>query len=255
MGYGDVSWNNPHARTRTPHIDELVAGGINFTDAHSGGSVCIPSRYGLITGRYFFRAPEQKGKWGYLSPLIEQGRETIASVVQIAGYTTAVIGKWHLGLDWECKDSSKSLASRRQTDPFTNTDFNRPVGGGPSSLGFMYSFILPGSLDMPPYVFVRNEQVVDPEIILSTDVYPKTLKGTVEAWDRKHTGKDDIYWGHGVWWRNGEMSASFRIEKCLDEIVDEGVDFIQKQSKNNPDRSEEHTSELQSLMRISYADF
>src|SRR3546814_9290056 len=58
-----------------------------------------------------------------------RSRETIASVVQIAGYTTAVIGKWHLGLDWECKDSSKSLASRRQTDPFTNTDFNRPVGG------------------------------------------------------------------------------------------------------------------------------
>src|SRR3546814_15112334 len=110
-----------------------------------------------------------------------RSRETIASVVQIAGYTTAVIGKWHLGLDWECKDSSKSLASRRQTDPFTNTDFNRPVGGGPSSLGFMYSFILPGSLDMPPYVFVRNEQVVDPEIILSPDVYPKTLKGIGRA--------------------------------------------------------------------------
>ncbi len=82
MGYGDVSSNNPMARTKTPNIDKLGRSGIRFTDAHAGGAVCTPSRYGLLTGRYFFRVPQQKGYWGYLPPLIESGRETFGSLMQ-----------------------------------------------------------------------------------------------------------------------------------------------------------------------------
>jgi len=222
MGYGDVSCNNPMARTRTPNIDNLGLNGITFKDAHSGGAVSIPSRYGILTGRYFFRAPEQKSYWGYLSPYIENGRETIGSLMQKAGYTTACIGKWHLGLNWRYLDSSGQMTLDKEKPGYTNTDFSSAVSGGPNSLGFNYSFILPASLDMPPYVFVKNNRVVDNEIILVANKYPKKLDNTVYFWDRKHTSE------------NGEMSKSFEVEQCLDVIVDEGVNFIRNQVKNDP---------------------
>jgi arylsulfatase A-like enzyme len=234
MGYGDVSFNNPQARTRTPNIDSLARNGICFSDTHSGGAVSIPSRYGLLTGRYYFRLPKQNAYFGYLPPLIEEGRETIGSVMQKAGYTTACIGKWHLGLNWQYNDSSSGVEADPKRPGYTNTDFTSDISGGPRSLGFDYSFIIPASLDMPPYVFVRNASVVDSQIVLVTDHYSKSMVNTEYAWDRKHTGDNDIYWGRGVWWRNGEMSRSFKVEECLDIIVNEGVTFIKEQVNNNP---------------------
>jgi len=236
MGYGDVSCNNPMARTRTPNIDKLSLTGISFKDAHSGGAVSIPSRYGILTGRYFFRAPAQRAYRGYLSPYIENGRETIGSMMQKAGYTTACIGKWHLGLNWKYLDSSEKFNLDKSRPGYSNTDFTAEITGGPNSLGFDYSFILPASLDMAPYVFVKNNKVVDNEIILVTDKYPKKLDNTGYFWDRRKTNENDIYWDHGVWWRNGEISKSFEVEECLDVIVNEGVAFIKNQAENNPEK-------------------
>ncbi len=235
MGYGDVSANNPYARTSTPAIDQLGAEGIRFTEAHTAGAVCTPSRYALLTGRYFWRTPPQQNYWGYLNPCIEPERETMGDLLQNSGYTTACVGKWHLGLNWSRKDSSLPQIPDKKATGYTNTDFSAPVTGGPNDLGFDYSFILPASLDMPPYVFLENQQVVDTDIILTADVYPNRLDSTVEVWDEKYTGEDDIYWGRGVWWRNGEMSASFKIEACLEKIVTKGIAFIEREAKNeNP---------------------
>lgn len=236
MGYGDVSVNNPNARTKTPNIDKMAQRSINFTDAHSGGAVCTPSRYGLLTGRYFFRVPEHEGYYGYLSPLIEKGRETIGSLMQKAGYATACIGKWHLGINWGLKDVGKPQISPTGSKWLTNTDYSKNTSGGPNSIGFDYSYILPASLDMPPYVFVRNSKVIDPQVVLTADVYPHTLNTTVPVWDRKYTTKDDVYWERGVWWRNGEMSKSFKMEDCLDTIVDQSISFINRQVKNEPQK-------------------
>ncbi len=236
MGYGDVSFNNPQARTKTPNIDKMAEKGINFTDAHSGGSVCTPSRYGLITGRYFFRVPKQNGYLGYLNPHIEPGRETIGSLMQKAGYTTACIGKWHLGLSWGLKDLQSPQIPSADNKTVTNTDFKKNITRGPNSLGFNYSYILPASLDMPPYVFVKNNQVIDPDVVLTADVYPRILDETVPVWDRKYTGTSDVYWERGVWWRNGEMSKSFKMEDCLDTIVNEGITFIRNQVKSDPQK-------------------
>jgi arylsulfatase A len=233
MGYGDVSFCNPTARTNTPNIDELAREGISFTDAHTAGALCIPSRYGLLTGRYFFRVPPQQIYWGYGAPLIEEGRETIGSMMQKAGYTTACIGKWHLGLQWPLKDPAKSQFSDGRTLGPTNTDFSGTIGRGPNTLGFDYSYIMPASLDMPPYVFVKNDRVVDPVICQVNEIYPKRKPGANMVWDQKYAGDNDIYWGRGVWWRNGEISASFRVENCLDELVDEGISFIERQTKEN----------------------
>ncbi|MPM04931.1 Arylsulfatase [bioreactor metagenome] len=232
MGFGDVSFNNPYARVKTPAIDALASQGMSFTDAHSGGALSGPSRYGLLTGRYHFRVTPVKEFWGYLPPKIESERRTIGTLMQDAGYTTACIGKWHLGLNWGLKDKNKSQISENQKLSYTNTDFSVPVKGGPVDLGFDYSFILPASLDMPPYTFVRNRDVVDKDIILTADAYPNELEQTVFAWDRIHTNEKDIYWERGVWWRNGEMSRSFRMERCLPDIVEEGLSFIERAAKN-----------------------
>lgn len=230
MGYGDVSCNNPYSRVQTPAIDKIAEQGIRFTDAHSAGSVCTPSRYSLLTGRYFFRTPKQRGHWGYLPPYIEPERETIGDLLKKSGYTTACIGKWHLGLNWKKKEETLPLITHPEKSGYTNVDFSSPVTGGPNDLGFDYSFIMPASLDMPPYVFVKNNKVVDEEILLTADVYPNQLDETEYAWDRKHTSEDDIYWERGVWWRNGEMSKSFKVEECIDEIAREGIAFIEREA-------------------------
>lgn len=229
MGYGDVSCNNPYSRVQTPAIDQMAEQGIRFTEAHSAGSVCTPSRYSLLTGRYFFRIPYQPAHRGYLPPYIGPERETIGNLLQKANYTTACIGKWHLGLNWQKKDETLPLIPPNRNG-YTNVDFNALVTGSPNELGFDYSFIMPASLDMPPYVFVRNNKVVDPEIVLTADVYPNRLDDTADAWDRKYTGDDDIYWQRGVWWRNGEMSKSFKVEDCMDVLVSEGISFIERES-------------------------
>jgi arylsulfatase A len=234
MGYGDVSFLNPQARTKTPSIDKMAQKSLVFTDAHTGGAVCTPSRYGIMTGRYYFRIPPQGEFLGYLQPLIEQGRETIGSLMQSAGYTTACIGKWHLGVNWGLKDEGQPQIPKTANKTITNTDFKKDITGGPGSLGFNYTFILPASLDMPPYVFIRNNKVIDPDVVLTADVYPKTRPGTEPVWDRKYTNSDDVYWERGVWWRNGEMSKSFKMEDCLDSVSNEGLAFITNHVKSEP---------------------
>jgi len=234
MGYGDVSALNEAARTQTPNVDKLAANGMRFTDAHAAGALCTPSRYGLLTGRYYFRVPKQPGYMGYLKPLIESGRETIGTLMQRAGYETACIGKWHLGLSWGLQDTALPQIPPNGKKTVTNTDFGKPVADGPNTRGFDYSFILPASLDMPPYVFVKNKAVVDPSVVLTADVYPHKQAHTVPVWDKKYTHNDDIYWERGIWWRNGEMSRSFKMEDCLDTIVGQGISFITAHVRNKP---------------------
>ena len=102
LGYGDVSANNPRAKSRTPHVDALIRSGINFTEAHAGAALSVPSRYGLLTGRHYFRTVnQQKEPYGYLVPQIEKGRTTLASMLKEQGYQTAIVGKYHLGMEWE----------------------------------------------------------------------------------------------------------------------------------------------------------
>lgn len=233
MGYGDVFCNNPYARTRTPAIDKMAEEGIRFTKAHSGGAVSIPSRYGLMTGRYNFREPQRDGYWGYLPPLIENGRETLGTLMRRAGYITACIGKWHLGLNWQKRNNDQPLIPVPQVLGYTNVDYSKEITGGPVDLGFDYSFIIPGSLDMPPYLFIRGRNVVDQQMILTADIYPTVLPQTEFAWDRRNTKESDVYWERGVWWRNGEMSKSFKMENCLDMIVEEGLSFIDNAASQN----------------------
>jgi len=161
LGYGDVKANNPECKIATPHMDRLAREGVRFTDAHTPSSVCTPTRYGLLTGRYNWRTKLQSGVLGGLSPrLIEPGRETLASLLKARGYHTAAIGKWHLGMDWvKLPGKDVTELAIESADQVHNVDYTQPIANGPTSVGFDSYFGISASLDMVPYTFIENDRV------------------------------------------------------------------------------------------------
>ncbi|MDB4507123.1 sulfatase-like hydrolase/transferase, partial [Akkermansiaceae bacterium] len=145
LGYGDLGCYGA-TKVQTPNIDKLAAEGRRFTDAHSASAVCTPSRYGLLTGQYPFRANGGAGIWGPCSHtqslLIDTNKLTLGQLFKNKGYATAAVGKWHLGFG-EGK-----------------TDWNKPLRPGPQDLGFDYFFGVPKVNSGFPYVYVENDRVV-----------------------------------------------------------------------------------------------
>ena len=159
LGYGDVKCLNPEGKIATPHMDRLAAEGMIFTDAHSGSSVCTPTRYGVMTGRYAWRTKLQSGVLGGLSPrLIEQGRLTVPAFLKQNGYHTACVGKWHLGMDW-VRSGEVSELSIEKPEQVKNVDYTQPIANSPTSVGFDTYFGISASLDMVPYCFIENDRV------------------------------------------------------------------------------------------------
>jgi arylsulfatase A-like enzyme len=157
LGYGDVKCLNPEGKIATPNMDRLAAAGIVFTDAHSSSSVCTPTRYGILTGRYGWRSRLKSGVLeGFSRPLIEPGRLTVAGFLQRRGYATACLGKWHLGMDWPLKGEGR--ASEYSDAP--KVDYAMPIRNGPNAAGFDYYYGISASLDMPPFTFIENDCVV-----------------------------------------------------------------------------------------------
>jgi arylsulfatase A-like enzyme len=161
LGYGDVQCLNPKGRIATPHIDRLAAQGMIFTDAHSSSSVCTPTRYGILTGRYHWRSRLKSGVLGGTSPrLIEPGRLTVPALLKQHGYHTACIGKWHLGMDWALKEQVEKPGDNiENTGEGWNVDYTKPIANGPNAIGFDYYFGISASLDMVPFTFIENDRV------------------------------------------------------------------------------------------------
>jgi hypothetical protein len=130
MGYGQPQSYNAKSALRTPNLDKFATQGMRFTDAHTAAAVCTPTRYGVLTGRY----PSRIGQFGVLTtfskPIIPPGRTTVASLLKAQGYTTACIGKWHLGMDWV---DGKPGSEKEVT-------IGAKMTGGPNALGFDYFF-------------------------------------------------------------------------------------------------------------------
>ncbi|MEO6809397.1 MAG: arylsulfatase [Isosphaeraceae bacterium] len=161
LGYGDVGAMNTGSKIATPNIDRLAAEGMVFTDAHSGSAVCTPTRYGIMTGRYAWRSRLQSGVLGgYSPPLIKPDRLTVASLLSKNGYRTACVGKWHLGLDWTTTkpvEFGDAVVPKGGTDTI---DYTKAIKGGPLALGFDSFFGITASLDMSPFVFIRDDHSV-----------------------------------------------------------------------------------------------
>lgn len=202
LGYGDVSSFNPDAAWKTTHIDRIAAEGMSFTDAHTGSSVCTPTRYGVLTGRYAWRSRLKEGVlWSWDEPLIEPSEMTIGKLLQKHGYKTACTGKWHLGLGWQYhQDNTDSV------------DFSKPLSGGPTTLGFDYFFGITASLDIPPYVWIENN--------LPTRIPTQYTEN-----------KSDM-----GWWRRGLTSTDFDHEQVLPVLTKKAVAFIDNHMEINQDQ-------------------
>ena len=133
LGFGDVHALDPeHGKIATPNLDRLAAQGMAFTDAHGSSSVCTPTRYCILTGRYNWRTHLQSGVLqGFSKPLIEPNRLTVPALLKQHGYHTACIGKWHLGMD-----IAASAAAKGQPAPRWPQDFSQPIKNGPTTVGF-----------------------------------------------------------------------------------------------------------------------
>lgn len=216
MGYGDVGVLNPNSRIPTPHMDAVAGRGISFTDAHAASAVCTPSRYAILTGEYCWRSDLQRGVFaGYEPPLIGAEQETIARTLRRAGYQTAAIGKWHLGLGYTAKPGADLDFGRPVPWPVATRDFEEAVDfeaalwGGPLDLGFDEFFGTSGCPTcQPPYGWIDGDRFVEPP-----DVYEETAP---------YTG------------RPGMRSASWEHRDADPIIIDRAVDFIGRQTPDEP---------------------
>lgn len=207
QGFGDVSALNPESKIPTPNIDRIAQEGMIFSDGHSSSSVCTPTRYSVLTGRYHWRTHLQKGVLGGFSkPLISPGRLTVASMLKANGYRTAAIGKWHLGWDWPLKKGGTADDQGNFAQAYKdgwNVDYTAPIKNGPCDLGFDTFFGISASLDMPPYVYVRDR----------TPIAPATVE---KGFNRK-----------------GPAAADFEAVDVLPRITTEAVKFIDQNAKTD----------------------
>lgn len=224
LGYGDVSCYGATA-FQTPNIDKLAAKGLRFTNGYCSASTCTPTRFSLLTGTYAFRQKDT----GIAPPngpaIIRPGTTTIASLIKSAGYRTAVIGKWHLGLG------------------DTKPEWNGDLKPGPLEIGFDQCFLLPTTNDRVPQVFVKDHNVLnldpkDPLTVSDKPIDPNQPTGI----SHRNTLKMD--WSHGhngtihngisrIGFYTGGMAARFRDEDLGDKWVEQSKAYI-AENKDRP---------------------
>ena len=196
MGYGDVQAMNKRSKIPTPNLNLLSRQGMTFIDAHSPSAVCTPTRYATLTGRYCWRSKLKRGVInGYGAPLLGSGRETVASMLQSKGYNTSIVGKWHLGLGFEKNGEGEII-------------YDQPINDGPNQHGFDYSYIIPASLDFPPYIYIKNNKIVElPNVNQQSVGFPGFL-------------------------RSGPRQPGLIINDCLDDLTSEANRVIRESAKN-----------------------
>lgn len=227
LGYGDLECYGA-TRVQTPNVNRLANEGIRFTNAHATASTSTPSRYSMLTGEYAWRRPGTDIAAGNAGMIIRPEQYTLADMFKNAGYTTAALGKWHLGLG----------------DKAGEQDWNAPLPMALGDLGFDYSYIMAATADRVPCVFIENGKVAnyDPSAPIYVS-YEKNFPG-------EPTGKDNpelLYnlkpsFGHDksivngisrIGYMKGGGKALWKDENIADSITVHAIDFI-KANKDKP---------------------
>ena len=217
LGYGDVGCYNPEAKAPTPNIDRLAREGMRFTDAHSPSTVCTPTRYSLLTGRMAFRNGMKGVFTGAGGPcLIKEDRLTIAGMLRDQGYTTAMFGKWHIGLTFYDKDGKP--ITKNGLEAVKRIDYSQPITGGPIDRGFdqffgtaccpttdwLYAYIDGGKIPMPPTRIVDRKPLP------------------------KHPYSRDN--------RPGMIAPGFDLEEVDMVFLQKSLEFLEDHKKKSPDK-------------------
>lgn len=220
MGYGDAAALNRDSRIPTPNLDRLAKQSLSFTDAHAAGSYCVPSRYGLLTGRYMWRT--RLGSGGNLAnlagTLIEPGRKTIADLLRKQGYYTGLVGKWHQGIDWKLHDESarKVIRVHPNYQDFKNIDFASPALKGPKDFGFDYSFGTAGSAEMNPATFIENNRAT---------VIPTLTSQEARDKNGEWFGRDDNI-----------VAEGYTMDRLVPTLSNKACEFVETATRTRPDQ-------------------
>ncbi len=220
LGYGDLSCYGATSFT-TPHIDRLAEEGIRFTHGYCSASTCTPTRYSLLTGNYAFRFPDTGIAPPSAPSIIQPDTVTLPGLLQKAGYKTAVIGKWHLGLGGP-----------------DGPDWNGELRPGPSEIGFDHHFLLPTTNDRVPQVYVTDSRVLNLD---PADPLWVGMKKPSEDHPTGITHRDTLKmdWSHGhnstihngisrIGFYTGGQAARFRDEDLADRWVEESRKWIEE---------------------------
>ncbi|MDD2327366.1 MAG: sulfatase-like hydrolase/transferase [bacterium] len=218
LGIGDLSCYGA-AKIETPHLDSLAEEGIKFTNAFSTSAMSTPSRYGLLTGIYPWRKENTGIAPGNSGLLIDTATVTIADIFQRAGYATAAIGKWHLGLG-----------------PSSGPDFNGYISPNTRDIGFDYEFLIPATVDRVPCVFVEDGRVVnlDPADPIQVD-YEKKVGNWPTGEENPELLKMKPSQGHNntivngisrIGYMTGGTAALWKDEQIAHTILNQAEQFI-----------------------------
>ncbi|MCH5232720.1 MAG: arylsulfatase [Muribaculaceae bacterium] len=227
LGYGDLQ-SYGAKNVETPNVNRLAENGVTFTNAHATASTSTPSRYSLLTGEYAWRKPGTEIAPGNAGMIIRPEQYTIADMFKSAGYNTAALGKWHLGLG----------------DKTGQQDWNAQLPTHPGDLGFDYSYIMAATADRVPCVFIEDGQVAnwDPEAPIEVSYrgnFPGEPSGTENPellynLKSSHGHSDAIVNGIGrIGFMKGGGKALWKDENIADSITEHAIEFIKKNAKTD----------------------